>query len=254
MGFNAKDVAAFGLSGLPKQLFESKQFAKGNQQIAKAFPNEISKYADMFQNVPILGWIMSGLSATDMASTAYEDTGSVSKAWEAGTAGTFGKSRSPGAYGPGGEREHWDSQDAFQGMIGNQIGGIRNFAGRIVNTKASGKSKNAANVAGNVFGMIDKAIQPNKESNISEEGVTQNSLVGNVTSSLDKYKKMSGLLSSISLLDKFLKMGDEVEEDEEVEQNKEMLKDLLGSRLKQYVFNNMSNKNQLELLNRGGRI
>lgn len=164
MGFDFKDIAAWGLAGLPKQIFESDKFRQTSSKIGKVIPNEFSKN-QYLQNIPIVNWISSGLGATDAAATAYGDTGSTSKAWEAGTAGTFGKKRDPGQYSDTGERANWSSQEAMQGMIGNQVGGIGNFFGRIFGTEGSqgNQAGQYSNLVGGVTGMIDQAIQPKKE-------------------------------------------------------------------------------------------
>ena len=154
MGFGWKDIAAMGLSGVPKQVFESDAFSGAASRIGKILPNEAGKYQDYTKNVPILNWLVSGMAATDNAATALSDTGSASKMWEAGSGATFGKVADPGQYGAGGLKEDWDSNDAFQAMIGNYVGGIGNFAGRIFGNEGfvSPLSK--------VTGGIDDMFQP----------------------------------------------------------------------------------------------
>ena len=159
MGFGWKDIASWGLAGLPKQIFESDAMRASAGKIGKVLPNELSEN-QYLQNVPVLNWISSGIGATDAAATAYSDTDSVSKAWEAGTAGTFGKKRSPGQYGSGGEREDWSSQEALRGMFANQVGGIGNFAGRIFGQ--GGDDNGYVQGVQGVTGLIDEALQPSK--------------------------------------------------------------------------------------------
>jgi len=157
-----KGLVAMGLGGQPRQVFESDAMRTGSEWIGKAIPNEFSEQ-QYGQGVPVVSWITSGIGATDAAATAYSDTDSVSKAWEAGTAGTFGKKRSPGQYQTGGVRENVSSKDAFRGMIGNQVGGVGNFAGRIFGGKT-----NWGNQVSKITSPLDDAIQPSSVKELDE--------------------------------------------------------------------------------------
>lgn len=158
MGFEWKDVAAIGLSGFPKQVFESDEFMETTENIGKAIPNEISENNEWFGYLDYLGpigkaigYVGRGIAATDAATTAYADTGSASKAWYAGTAGTFGKSQDPSQFDVGGERYGWDSDDAFWGMVGNQIQGIGYMGSKTGTTKGN---------VGSATGIIGGLFQP----------------------------------------------------------------------------------------------